>query len=133
MVGVMEMAHHILLVSSFDITSVKDAKTTLRLLQSLGIDRERVALGLSQTRPRVSFPAEEVEKSLRFPVLSSLPYEPRMDESVDNGRPLVLTDPRGGYSRQLRLIVDHVGRAHDPEAAAKSREHASAWRLRFGR
>jgi pilus assembly protein CpaE len=132
-VGVMQMADHILLVSSFDITSVKDAKTTLRLLQSLGIERERVSLVLNQTRPRISFPAEDVEKSLRFPVLTSLPYEPRMDGSVDNGRPLVLTEPRGGYSRQLRLIVDHVGRANDPGAPNKGREHASAWRLRFGR
>jgi pilus assembly protein CpaE len=132
-VGVMQVADHILLVSSFDITSVKDAKTTLRLLQSLGIERERVALVLNQTRPRISFPAEEVEKSLRFPVLSSLPYETRMDESVDNGRPLVLTEPRGGYSKQLRLIVDHVGRAKDQGAPAKADEHASAWRLRFGR
>jgi pilus assembly protein CpaE len=112
-VGVMQAADHILLVSSFDITSVKDAKTTLRLLQSLGIERERVALVLNQTRPRISFPAEEVEKSLRFPVLSSLPYEHGMDESVDNGRPLVLTEPRSGYSRQLRLIVNHVGARGD--------------------
>jgi pilus assembly protein CpaE len=132
-VGVMQMADHILLVSSFDITSVKDAKTTLRLLQSLGIERERVTLVLNQTRPRSSFPAKEVEKALRFPVLSSLPYEPGMDESVDNGRPLVLTEPRSGYSRQLRLIVEHLQRATDPGAPAKAREHASEWRLRFGR
>jgi pilus assembly protein CpaE len=132
-VGVIQMADHILLVSSFDITSVKDAKTTLRLLQSLGIERERVALVLNQTRPRISFPAEEVEKSLRFPVLSSLPYEPDMDDSVDNGRPLVLTEPRSGYSRQLRLIVDHLGRGNDTGAPARAREHASARRLRFGR
>ena len=132
-VSVLRAADHILLVSSFDITSVKDAKTTLRLLQSLGIERERVALVLNQTRPRISFPAEEVEKSLRFPVLSSLPYEPGMDRSVDNGRPLVLREPRSGYSRQLRLIVEHVGRAHDPGAPATRRGHASASRSRFGR
>jgi pilus assembly protein CpaE len=110
-IHVMQVADHILLVSSFDITSVKDAKTTLRLLQSLGIERERVALVLNQTRPRISFPAEEIEKSLRFPVLSSLPYEAGMDESVDDGRPLVLSEPRSGYNRQLRLIVAHVGRS----------------------
>jgi pilus assembly protein CpaE len=132
-VSVMQVADHILLVSSFDITSVKDAKTTLRLLQSLGIERERVALVLNQTRPRISFPAEDVEKSLRFPLLSSLPYEPGMDESVDNGRPLVLTEPRSGYSRQLRLIVDHVVRANDPGAPARAHEPAFARRVPFGR
>jgi pilus assembly protein CpaE len=132
-VGVMEVADHILLVSSFGITSVKDAKTTLRLLQSLGIERERVALVLNQTRPSISFPAEEVEKSLRFPVLCSLPYEPGMDASVDNGRPLVLTEPHGDYSRQLRLVVDHVGREDGQRTPARFGIRASAWRLRFGR
>ncbi|GAC1575136.1 MAG: hypothetical protein NVS3B18_08840 [Candidatus Dormibacteria bacterium] len=132
-IGVMEVADQILLVSSFGITSVKDAKMTLRLLQSLGIERERVALVLNQTRPRISFPAEEIEKALRFPVLSNLPYEARMEESVDSGRPMVLTEPRSGFSRQLRLIVDHVGRPRDPDAPAKVRRHAATWRLRFGR
>lgn len=132
-IGVMEVADDILLVSSFGITSVKDTKMTLRLLQSLGIDRERVALVLNQTRQRAGFQAEEIEKSLRFPVLSTLPYEPRMDESVDAGRPVVLTEPRGGFSRRLRIVVDHVARARDSAAPARVRRHAAAWRLRFGR
>jgi MinD-like ATPase involved in chromosome partitioning or flagellar assembly len=132
-IGVMEVADDILLVSSFGITSVKDTKMTLRLLQSLGIDRERVALVLNQTRQRVSFPAAEIEKSLRFPVLSTLPYEPRMDESVDAGRPLVLGEPRGGFSRRLRVVVDHVGRPRDSARTAGVRRHAAAWRLRLGR
>ena len=132
-IGVMEVADQIILVSSYGITSVKDTKMTLRLLQSLGIERERVALVLNQILPRITFPAEEIENALRFPVLSHLPYEPRMEESLDNGRPLVLTEPRCGFSRQLRVIVDHVGRATDPGAPAKVRRHAATWRLRFGR
>ncbi len=130
-VGVMEVADQILLVSSYGITSVKDTKVTLRLLQSLGVERERVALVLNQTRPRSTFPADEVERALRFPVLSHLPYEPRMDESVDSGRPLVAGEPRSGFSRQLALVVDHVARERGAGAGTKVRRHAAGWRLRM--
>ncbi|MGH7722942.1 MAG: AAA family ATPase [Candidatus Dormibacteria bacterium] len=132
-VAVMEVADHILLVSSFGITSVKDAKTTLRLLQSLGIARERVSLVLNQTGPHVSLPAEEIEKALHFPVLGNLPFAARMEESIESGRPLILSEPRGGFSRQMRRIAEHVARSRDPGAPARLRRHALMWRLRFGR
>jgi MinD-like ATPase involved in chromosome partitioning or flagellar assembly len=132
-VGVMEVADQILLVSSFGITSVKDTKVTLRLLQSLGIGPDRVALVVNQTRPRISFQAEEIERALRFPILSNLPYEARMEESVDSGRPLVVSEPRSGFSRQLAVIVEHVGRAQAFGTQPKVRRHAAKWRLRLRR
>ena len=132
-VGVMEVADQILLVSSFGITSVKDTKVTLRLLQSLGIEPNRVALVVNQTRPRISFQAEEIERALRFPILSNLPYEARMEESVDSGRPMVVNEPRSGFSRQLALIVDHIGRAQPRGTQPKIRRHAAKWRLRLRR
>jgi MinD-like ATPase involved in chromosome partitioning or flagellar assembly len=132
-VGVMEVADQILLVSSFGMTAVKDTKVTLRLLQSIGIERERVALVVNQTGPRIGFQAEEIERALRFPILSILPYEVRMDETVESGRPLVVNEPRSGFSRQLGLIVNHVGRARGPGTEPKVRRHAARWRLRLRR
>ncbi len=131
-VGVMEVADHILLVSSFGITSIKDTKVTLRLLQSVGIEPDRVALIVNQVRQRVSFPAEEIARAVRFPILSTLPYEPRMEESVDSGRPLVVTEPRSGFARQLAAVVEELARARHPTSAPKVRRHAARWRLRFG-
>ncbi len=128
-VGVLEVADQILLVSSFGITSVKDAKVTLRLLQSLGVEPGRVSLVVNQTRSRISFPAEDIAGALRFPIVATLPYEPRMDESVDSGRPLVVSEPRSAFARQLALVADHVGR--EMEGSVKVRRHAARWRLRF--
>jgi pilus assembly protein CpaE len=129
--GVIEMADQVLLVTSSNITAVKDTKTTLRLLQSLGIEAERVAVVLNQTRTRVSFAAEDIERALRFPLLATLPYEPRMDESIDSGRPLVLSEPRSGFSKQLRLVVDHLGRERAASAGGSAAQRPVRWRLRF--
>jgi pilus assembly protein CpaE len=129
--GVMEVADQVLLVTSCTIAAVKDAKLTLRLMQSLGIEAGRVAVVLNQTIARIGFAAEDIERALRYPILANLPYEPRMDESIDNGRPLVLSEPRCGFSRQLQQVVDHLGRERDASATHKPTERPVKWRLRF--
>jgi pilus assembly protein CpaE len=133
---VMEVADQILVVSSFNITSVKDTKVTLKLLQSLGIEGDRIAVVLNQIHPKVGFPRDEIEKSLRREVLAHLPYDARIDESIDNGRPAVIGEPRSEFIKQLRVVVDFLtpeeGAAVDAGGADQVRDRASKRRL-FGR
>ncbi|MEO8898295.1 MAG: P-loop NTPase [Candidatus Dormibacter sp.] len=132
---VMEVADQILVVSSFNITSVKDTKVTLKLLQSLGIERDRIAVVLNQVHPKVGFPREEIEKSLRREVLAHLPYDARIDDSIDNGRPAVISEPRSEFSKQVKVLVDFLTPeegAVDAGGAEPARDRASKRRL-FGR
>jgi pilus assembly protein CpaE len=131
--AVVDVADQILLVTSFSLTSVKDTKVTLRLLQSLGTDPERVAVVLNQTRAKVGYAADEIERALRFAVLATLPYEPRMEESLDTGRPMVVTEPHSRFSRQLRVIADHLGREGGVALEGKRREPPGRRRMRLGR
>ncbi len=132
-IAVLEAADHVLLVSSFAVASVKDTRVTLRLLQSLGIEPDRVAVILNQTRPRNGLAAEEIERSLRFPVLCRLPYESRLDDSVDAGRPFVVAEPRSDFARQLRPVVEHLARARRPATADVVGHRTRRWRLRLHR
>jgi pilus assembly protein CpaE len=129
-VAVMELADQLLLVSSFGVTSVKDTKLTLRLLQSLGIERERVVLVLNQTSPRTSVAPDEIAGALRFPILVTLPFEPRMEAGEDIGRPLVASEPRSPFSTGMAAIAGHVERGPGVTTARGNR-HATRWRLRF--
>lgn len=131
-VGVMGIADTIIVVSSFSLAAVKDTKVTLRLLQSLGIDADRVALVLNQTQPHVRFTAAHIERTLRFSSLGNLPFEPGMDHAVESGRPMVAIEPRSRFSQRLAHIADHVARAATPRDGAES-ANAGRWRLRFGR
>jgi len=130
---VMEVADQILVVTSFNITSVKDTKVTLKLLQSLGIERDRVAVVLNQTRPKINFPREEIEKSLRFQVLTQLPYDLRIDDSIDNGRPMVIAEPRSDFTKQLKVIVDYLAPEETDGTGDGGRQRASKRRFGFGR
>jgi MinD-like ATPase involved in chromosome partitioning or flagellar assembly/DNA-binding NarL/FixJ family response regulator len=132
---VIEVADQILVVSSFNITSVKDTKVTLKLLQSLGIERDRIAVVLNQTHAKVGFPREEIEKSVRREILAHLPYDPRIDESIDTGRPTAISEPRSEFNKQLRVVVDFLTPEEataEPSAGAQARDRASKRRL-FGR
>ena len=132
---VMEVADQVLVVTSFNITAVKDAKVTLKLLQSLAIEQERVAVVLNQTHPKVNFLREEIEKSLKVRVLALLPYDPRMDDAIDQGRPMVVTEPRSDFSKQIRVIVDFLT-PDDPSGSgteAGRKSERSGKRRFFGR
>ena len=127
-----EIADQIVVVTSFNLAAIKDTKVTLKLLQSLGVDRDKICVVLNQTRAKVSFQRSEVEESLRFRVLTVLPFEPRLDDFIDNGQQIVTAEPKAEFSRQFRLLVDHIeGGEDDTSAKEPDRARARVNRRRF--
>ena len=126
-------ADALLLVTTFNVTTVKSARSTLRLLRTLGVDSDRIVLILNQMRPRISVARTEIEEVLRYRMLTQLSYEPHVDDAVDTGRPLILNHPRAPLSRELTDIVRYlVPVATKPDAPASvegsDRPHAPALR-----
>ncbi|MGD1052336.1 MAG: P-loop NTPase, partial [Candidatus Dormibacteria bacterium] len=131
-----EMADQIVVVTSFNFAAIKDTKVTLKLLQSLGVDRDKICVVLNQTRAKVSFPRSEVEESLRFRVLTVLPFEPRVDDFIDNGQQIVIAEPKAEFSKQFRVLVDHIAGTDDDSEAKepdRNRPHANRRRFSLGR
>jgi MinD-like ATPase involved in chromosome partitioning or flagellar assembly len=119
-----EMADQIVVITTFNFAAVKDTKITLKLLQSLGVDRDIISVVLNQTRAKVSFQRAEVEETLRFRVLTVLPFEPRLDDYIDNGQQIVTADPKAEFSKQFRVLVDHIAGSAQGTDAAKEPERA---------
>jgi pilus assembly protein CpaE len=112
------IADAILLVTTFNVTTVKSTRSTLRLLHTLGIDPGRISVILNQMRPRMVVPRGEIEEVLRVRMLTQLPYEPWVDDAVDTGRPLVLSHPRSLMSRRFVDIVRYLVPDSTPQAPA---------------
>ena len=121
-----EMADQIVVVTSFSFAAIKDTKVTLALLQSLGVERDKICVVLNQTRAKASFPREEVEESLRFEVVTVLPFEPRVDDCIDNGRPIVTAEPRSEFSKEFRTLVDLIAGRDEVTAGPRGAERAKA-------
>lgn len=128
-----QTADALLLVTTFNVTTVKSARSTLRLLRALGVDSDRIAVILNQMRPRMSVARTEIEEVLRYRMLTQLTYDPHVDDAVDTGRPLILNHPRAQLSRELsdivRYLVPAVARPDGPAPVDGSdRPHAPASR-----
>ncbi|MGH7687064.1 MAG: P-loop NTPase [Candidatus Dormibacteria bacterium] len=115
----------LLLVTTFNVTTVKSSRSTLRLLRTMGVNGGRVVLILNQMRPRTSVPRAEIEEILRYRMLTQLPYEPVVDDAVDSGRPVVLSHPRSQLSRHVDEIVHYLvpGAAQSASAQTPRDEH----------
>ena len=133
MLDTIQSADALLLVTTFNVTTVKSARATLRLLRTLGVDSDRIVLILNQMRPRMSVARTEIEEVLRHRMLTQLSYEPHVDDAVDTGRPLILNHPRAALSSELtdivRYLVPAVAKPDAPApAGGTDRPHAPALR-----
>jgi len=133
MLDTIQSADALLLVTTFNVTTVKSARATLRLLRTLGVDNDRIVLILNQMRPRMAVARTEIEEVLRHRMLTQLSYEPYVDDAVDTGRPLILNHPRAALSRELTDIVHYlvpaVAKPYAPAPAeGTDRPHAPALR-----
>jgi MinD-like ATPase involved in chromosome partitioning or flagellar assembly len=75
------------------------------LLEALGIDPDRVDVVLNHTRPRTSYRREDIEEILGRRILIDLPYDPRVDPSLDSGTPFVLAQPDAELARRLTALA----------------------------
>lgn len=131
-----ELADRVLVVSSYNLTSVRATKAVLVLLEAVGVQPERVDVILNHNRPRVSYRREDVEGILGRRALADLPYDPRVDQSIDSGTPLVLSQPRAELSRRVIALAQTIAgpatrpgdaSVYEPAAPAP----APAYRRRF--
>jgi pilus assembly protein CpaE len=132
-----EFADQIILVTGFNVTAVKNTKITLRLFEAMGVDRDKLVVVLNQTRPKVGFPADEVEKILRCRMLAVLPYDARVDDSVDVGKPIVIAEPKADITKQFHNLVtylagDEAETAAEP-SASKTPQRGNRRRFSLGR
>ncbi len=105
---VFELADRVLLVTSYNLSAVRGTKATLLLLEALGVDPDRVDVVLNHTRPRTNYRREDIEEILGRRILVDLPYDPRVDPSLDSGTPIVLAQPRAELARRLSALADLI-------------------------
>jgi pilus assembly protein CpaE len=103
-----ELADRILLVTSFNLSAVRGTKATLLLLEALGVDMDGVDVILNHTRPRENYRRKDIETILGRSILVDLPYDPRVDPSLDSGTPFVLAQPRAELARRLAALAQLV-------------------------
>ncbi|HZS14025.1 MAG TPA: response regulator [Candidatus Dormibacteraeota bacterium] len=133
-----EQASKVIVMSALTIPAIKDTKLTLKVLDSLSLDPERILLLLNRSDAHSDFNKEAVEQNLRFPISLQLPHDPKIvAASVNRGAPFVSTNPEVEISRAVRELVSRlVPLAEQPQpvgAGAGGGERKRGKRFGFGR
>ncbi len=124
---VVEMAQRVLVVTALTIPAIKDAKLTLKVLESLSVDAENTLLVVNRVDGYADFNRESIEQSLRVPVAVQIPHDPRIvGDAITNGTPFVTAHPEAEVSKAIRELVarilpEHAGGAAAPEPADRKK------------
>jgi pilus assembly protein CpaE len=104
-----EQASRVIVVSALTIPAIKDTKLTLKVLDSLSLEPDRILLLLNRSDAHSDFNKEAVEQNLRFPISLQLPHDPKIvAASVNRGAPFVSTNPEVEISRAMRELVSRL-------------------------
>ncbi|HZB97330.1 MAG TPA: P-loop NTPase, partial [Candidatus Sulfotelmatobacter sp.] len=103
---VIEMASKVLVVTSLTIAAIKDAKLTLKVLESLNVDPESILLVINRVDAFLEFNRESIERNLNCPVAAEIAHDPRLvGDSVTHGFPFVERQPEAEVSEAVRQLA----------------------------
>lgn len=98
----------VLLVSSLDISSVKDTKTAVRILDSWGMSHSRLRLIVNDSTRAEAVRAADVERATGLTISKTLPFDGHVGLSVQTGVPVSLSQPASKYARGVQEIAESL-------------------------
>lgn len=117
--SLIEKSDNILMLVDMDLPSVKNAKLALETLRLLKFSTANVQLVMNRSNSKAKLDNKEIEGALKMEIAASVPSDAIVAASVNEGRPVVETDPKSkvakGFESVAALIAGKI-----PEATAKS-------------
>ena len=99
----------IVLVTTQDIPSIKNARLFLDLLQTLGIERERIVFTMNRFDKRIAITPERVGDNLKQKVAAVIPLDERVVvPAVNRGVPFILDNKTQPSARGILSLAESV-------------------------
>jgi pilus assembly protein CpaE len=99
----------IVLVTTQDIPSIKNARLFLDLLQTIGIERERVVFTMNRFDKRIAITPERVGDNLKQKVVAVIPLDERVVvPAVNRGVPFILDNKTQPSARGILSLAESV-------------------------
>jgi pilus assembly protein CpaE len=99
----------IVLVTTQDIPSIKNARLFLDLLQTIGIERERIVFTMNRFDKRIAITPERVGDNLKQQVVAVIPLDERVVvPAVNRGMPFILDNKAQPSARGILSLAESV-------------------------
>lgn len=99
--ALLESADEVLVVVSDDLASVKNTKLLMDTLRLLDFPTSMFSVVMNHPRERGGLSRSEVSQLLELDVISEIPTDPTIGDSVDEGSPVVLFAPKSKPARSF--------------------------------
>ena len=104
----LESSDLICLITQLDVVGVKHLAKALETLSSIGVPPERFRIVLNRADSKVGIEAADVEKVLKIKVDALVPSSRLVPASLNNGKPVLLAEPKSDVSRSIRSFADQL-------------------------
>ena len=111
---VLDLANRILLITTRDIVTIKNTKTSLNILETLNY-REKVSVVLNRSDQDLGVEVSDLEKGLDITVSYQIASDEKAAISaINKGVPLVISHANSEFTRSMKRLVDRmvVNRRH---------------------
>ena len=98
----------VLLVSSLDVSSIKDTKTALRILESWALPPDRVRLVVNDITRAAAVTPEDVERATGMEITRLILHDAQVGLSVQTGIPIVQSNPRSRFAREIVALAEGI-------------------------
>jgi pilus assembly protein CpaE len=116
--SLIEKADHVLMVVDMDLPSVKNAKLALETLRLLKFSTQNVQLVMNRNNSKAKLDNKEIESALKMEIKASVPSDAAVPNSVNEGRPIVETDPKGKIAKGFESVAELIA-GKIPESTSK--------------
>jgi pilus assembly protein CpaE len=116
--SLIEKADHVLMVVDMDLPSVKNAKLALETLRLLKFSTQSVQLVMNRSNSKAKLDNKEIEGALKMEISAAVPSDAAVPNSVNEGRPIVETDPKGKVAKGFESVAELIA-GKIPESTSK--------------
>jgi pilus assembly protein CpaE len=107
--SVIDISDVIVLVTSQDIPSIKNCRLFLDLLQTMGVERDRILFVMNRFDKRINITPERVAENLKQEVASIIPLDEQVvTKAVNRGVPFVLDGRNQPAARGILSLAESV-------------------------
>ncbi len=117
--SLIERSDEILMLVDMDLPSVKNAKLALETLRLLKFSTANVKMVMNRSDSKAKLDNREIEAALRMEIAASIPSAAIVAASVNEGRPVVETEPRSRVAKGFMDVAELIA-GKIPEEASRS-------------
>jgi len=120
-----DVSDTVCLIASLDVVSVRHLALARDTLRSLGVQPERLKIVLNRVDSQVGLSVEDVERVMNLKVDATIPSSILVPQSLNNGRPVSIAEPKSEVAASLKAIAQTFLPA---QPAPAGRHRRSRWK-----